>query len=48
MKVTKRGAVRYVLMSVMILALTGLGFYAVRQAMRGNAPTLKSEAEGNT
>lgn len=47
MRATKHRSVRYGLMAVMILALTGLGFYAVRQFMRGNAPTFKSEAKGN-
>ncbi len=48
MKVTRYGTIRYAWMAVLILALTGLGFHAVRQIMRGNAPKLKSEAEGNT
>ncbi len=47
MRAAKHRSVRYGLMAVMILALSGLGFYAVRQLIRGNAPTFKSEPKGD-
>lgn len=48
MSTTKHKPVFYALMTVLILALSGLGFYAVRQLIRGNVPALKNEPEGNT
>jgi hypothetical protein len=47
MRATKHRSVRYGLMAVMVLALSGLGFYAVRQFIRGNASTFKGEAKGS-